>query len=225
MTDETSPNGPDEFPSEGELPDDPVAVDDIDPFSVDDDDFENIDDIAAAEWKAQTSPSDRVRSVMRTAYEPMAAATVAEHSLTSEQTAREQLRSLVERGYVTETASPDSKATVYRRATDSLALEQARRILDETDADTLSTRVVEMREQLREYSEQFNANSPDAAVRADAEINSETLLEWRTTRRNLVFANVALSIANAERIVERDTSINEMSDEEIEELHPTSDGK
>ena len=88
--------------------------------------------------------------------EPLPATTVADKALTSEQTARKHLGSLVEHGYVTETASPDSKATPYRRANDSLAVEQARRILDETDGDTLSTRVLEMREQLREYGERFN---------------------------------------------------------------------
>jgi len=162
--------------------------------------FENVDARAKEDWKRDTSPFDRVRSVMRTAYEPMTAATVAKQSLTSEQTARKHLRSLVEHGYVTETASPDSKATLYRRANDSLALEQARRILDETDADTLSTRVLEMREQLREYGERFNANSPDAAVRAHADIDSETLLEWRTTRRNLAFAEVALALSGVEDV-------------------------
>jgi DNA-binding transcriptional ArsR family regulator len=169
--------------------------------------FENVNDRAKEDWKRDTSPFDRVRSVMRTAYEPMTAATVADQSLTSEQTARKHLRSLVEHGYLTETASPDSKATLYRRANDSLAVEQARRILDETDAETLSTRVLENQERLREYSERFSANSPDAAVRADADIESKTLLEWRTTRRNLAFANGALSIANAERIVEGDEPI------------------
>lgn len=162
--------------------------------------FEDVNERAKEDWKRDTSPFDRVRSVMRTAHEPMTAATVAEKALTSEQTARKHLRSLVEHGYVTETASPDSKATLYRRASDSLALEQARRILEETDAETLSTRVLEMREQLREYGEQFEANSPDEAVRAHADIDPETLLEWRTTRRNLAFAEVALALSGVEDV-------------------------
>lgn len=48
MTDElSSPDGSDEFPSEEELPDDPVTVGDVDLFTVDDDDF------AIAKWKSQ----------------------------------------------------------------------------------------------------------------------------------------------------------------------------
>ncbi|RDZ35771.1 transcriptional regulator, partial [Haloferax sp. Atlit-47N] len=37
-----------------------------------------------------------------------------------------------------------------------------------------------------------------------SEINAETIRDWQTTRRNLAFANAALSIANAERFVDGD---------------------
>ncbi len=160
--------------------------------------FEDVNERAKEDWKRDTTPFDRVRSVMRTAYEPMSVAAVAEKGLTSEQTARKHLRSLVEHGYVAETASPDSTGTLYQRAKDSLALEQTRRILEETDTETLSTRVLEMREELREYGNRFGANSPDDAVRSHADIDAETLLEWRTTRRKLAFAEVALALSAVE---------------------------
>lgn len=160
--------------------------------------FEDVTDRAKTDWKRETTPFDRVQSVMRTAYEPMSAATVADRALTSEQTARKHLRSLVKHGYVAETTSPDSTATLYQRATDSLALEQARRILDETDTETLSTRVLEMREELQAYGDRFDATSPEDAVRSRADIDTETLLEWRTTRRNLRVAEVALALSAVE---------------------------
>ena len=162
--------------------------------------FEDVNERAKEDWKRDTSPFDRVRSVMRTAYEPMSAAIVAEKALTSEQTARKHLRSLVEQGYVAETASPDSMGTLYKRTKDSLALEQARRILDETDTDTLSTRVLEMREELREYGDRFGANTPEDVVRSHTDIDAKTLLEWRTTRRNLAFSEVALALSAVETI-------------------------
>ncbi len=49
-----SPDGPDEFPTEEELPDETITVDDIDPFTVDDDDYEDIDNFAIAEWNLQS---------------------------------------------------------------------------------------------------------------------------------------------------------------------------
>lgn len=164
--------------------------------------FEDVQERAKADWKRETTPFDRVQSVLRTTYEPTSATTVAENALTSEQTARKHLRSLVEHGYVQETASPDSTATLYRRATASLALEHARRILEETDIDTLSSRVLELREELRAYGDRFDATSPDDAVRAHADIDEETLLDWRTTRRNLAFAEVALALSAVEDATE-----------------------
>jgi hypothetical protein len=45
--------GPDVYPTEDELPDEPATVDDIDPFIVDDESFDSIDNWARAEWLAQ----------------------------------------------------------------------------------------------------------------------------------------------------------------------------
>lgn len=61
MTDDT----PDEFPPDDELPDDPLAVEDIDPFTVDDSKFSTLDEFARAEWVATTSARERVRTVVK----------------------------------------------------------------------------------------------------------------------------------------------------------------
>lgn len=54
MCEETpSPDGPDEFPTEEELPNEPISVDDIDPFIIGEEGFEDIDEFAAAEWQSQ----------------------------------------------------------------------------------------------------------------------------------------------------------------------------
>jgi len=53
--------------------------------------FEDVNERVKRDWKRDTSPSDRVQSVMRTAYEPLAATTVADKALRSEQTARKHL--------------------------------------------------------------------------------------------------------------------------------------
>ncbi|WP_336134201.1 hypothetical protein [Natronomonas amylolytica] len=46
-------DGPDEYPTEVELPDAPATVDDTDPFIVEYDAFDSIDEWATAEWLAQ----------------------------------------------------------------------------------------------------------------------------------------------------------------------------
>jgi hypothetical protein len=51
-------DGPDEYPTEEELPDNPVTVDDVDPFIVDDEDFEDINEWAKAEWLASRTTNE-----------------------------------------------------------------------------------------------------------------------------------------------------------------------
>ena len=73
-----------------------------------------------------------------------------------------------------------------------------------------------MREQLTEYQSKFGVDSPEALAidqtnqaltgsgSQQDEIDPETIREWKTLRRNLAFANAALSIGNAEQFVDGD---------------------
>ena len=58
--DDNSPAGPAEYPTEDELPDDPVMPEDIDPFHVDPDEFDDINDFVIAEWDAMQEDDDSV---------------------------------------------------------------------------------------------------------------------------------------------------------------------
>lgn len=102
MTDDptASSDGPDEFPTEEELPDEPVAVTDIDPFNVHDDDFDDIDEFAAAEWKEQTTADERIRTVISRTTIPKSARDIADTALVSETNARTLLNKLAEDGIV-----------------------------------------------------------------------------------------------------------------------------
>ena len=99
-TDPPSPDGPDDFPTEEELPDEPVTVDDIDPFTVDDDDFEDINDFAAAEWKNETTANERIRTVINRTTIPKSARDIADTALVSETNTRATLNKLSEEGIV-----------------------------------------------------------------------------------------------------------------------------
>ena len=101
MADEPpSPDGPDEFPTEEELPNGPMTVDDIDPFTVDDDNFEDIDDFAAAEWEKKTTEDERIRTVINRTTSPKPVGDIADIALVSETKARTTLNKLVEEGIV-----------------------------------------------------------------------------------------------------------------------------
>jgi DNA-binding IscR family transcriptional regulator len=177
--------------------------------------FKDINEVVGEEWESETTPYERVRRVIRHTYSPVAADTVAETARTSPKTARKHLNALADEGFVATTTGKHG-ATQYRRSPESLVVEQAADILDHVSTDELVTRIDEMRERLEDYRTEYGVDSPEELTvertnRALSEnelegvsIDSETLQDWQTTRRNLAFANAALSIANAERFVDGD---------------------
>lgn len=159
----------------------------------------DVNERVEAEWVEETTPYERVRTVSKRTYDPEPVSTIAERARTTENTARKHLQNLVEDGFVEETADPERSGAHYKRSNESLILERANRILSDVDAETLVVRVSEMQDEVRSYQEEYGAESPEDAVLSDAEISSETLQDWQTTRRNLTFAKVALALSEAER--------------------------
>ncbi|TKX37062.1 transcriptional regulator [Halorubrum sp. CGM5_25_10-8B] len=177
------------------------------------DEFVDINEEVQEEWKDETTPYERVRHVIAHTYSPVSAGTVAEDALTSPKTARKHLNTLADEGFVV-TATGEHGGTSYRRSPESLVVEQAADILEHVSTDELVTRIGEMRDQLNEYRSEYGVDSPeelaieqtnqtlgDIAAEQSA-MNPKTLQEWQTLRRNLAFANAALSIANAKRFVD-----------------------
>jgi Fe2+ or Zn2+ uptake regulation protein len=174
--------------------------------------FEDVNEAVGEEWEAETTPYQRVREVIATTYEPLSAETVAEYARTSPKTARKHLQMLADEGFVA-TGPGERGGTTYRRSPESLVVEQAAEILAEVPVEELVDRIAEMREAIREFREEYGVESPEELVVGETNealsetardrdgIDPEALREWRTTRRNLAFANAALAIANAERFV------------------------
>jgi len=180
------------------------------------DKFDDINEAAATDWKSETTPYERVREVISRTYTPLSANAVAESARTSPKTARKHLNTLADDGYVT-TESGENGGTLYRRSAESLVVEQAAEICNHVSMDELVTRVSEMRDRISDFQTEYGVESPEELLvdqtnqtlsktaTTEGDIDAETLQEWQTTRRNLAFANVALSIANAERFVAEDS--------------------
>jgi hypothetical protein len=106
-------------------------------------------------------------------------------------------------------------ATFFRRSPTSLVVEQTTEILNHASVDELANRIEEMHDDISAFRTEYGVGSPEelAIDRANQtlsgdgssrEVDQETIREWQTTRRNLAFANAALSLSNAERIVDED---------------------
>lgn len=180
------------------------------------DPFGDVNEAVGEEWEAETTPYERVRQVVARAYSPLSADEVAADARTSGKTARKHLEALAREGFVT-TEPGDHGATTYRRSSESLVVEQAAEILDEVSTADLAERVQEMRERLADYRTEFGVESPEAltvdrtnrTLAAESSPDTpdpETIREWKTLRRNLAFANAALSIGHAEGFVDTERS-------------------
>lgn len=179
----------------------------------------NVNQAVRADWEAETTPYERIRVVISRTYTPTTADDIADNAVTSPKTARKHLETLADEGFVTTEAGANG-ATLYSRSEESLVVEQAAEMRSELSTDELRRRVVKMRDQLREFQETYGVNSPEeltieqtnemltekAPGHADAD--EQTIRRWKTTRRNLAFANAALSIANAEQFVDRDPRVS-----------------
>jgi Fe2+ or Zn2+ uptake regulation protein len=175
--------------------------------------FTDVNEAVGQDWEAETTPYERVREVISRAYTPLSADTVAGDARTSPKTARKHLNALADEGYVVTTTS-ENRGTYYRRSPESLVVEQAADILANVSTDELRGRVSEMRERISDFQAEYSVESPEElvvdrtnqslseAAAGHEELDADMIREWETTRRNLAFANAALSIANAERFVD-----------------------
>ena len=174
---------------------------------------DEVNQMVRDEWTGETTSYERIREVISRTYTPTDADTLADEACTSPKTTRKHLNTLADDGFVaTETGA--NGATLYRRSAESLVVEQAGDILSQVSTEDLRERIAEMREQLTDFQREYGVESPeelaidrtnellDESGHGDGEPDDETIREWKTTRRNLAFANAALSIANARRFVE-----------------------
>ena len=196
MTDEPpSPDGPNEFPTEEELPDEPVTVDDIDPFTVDDDEFEDIDDFAAAEWKNETTADERIRTVINRTTIPKSAGDIADTALVSETKARDTLNKLAEEGIVRSRQTDSGK--LYCRDPEWHLLKQIRQL---AGSETLVDQIQRVKQELAEYKAKYDATDPEELLISDKELNQNELDDvshWRTAERELSHLRAAYRLKEA----------------------------
>ena len=133
------------------------------------DPYDDVNEAVVAEWKAETTPAERVKSTIRRAYEPVSAEAVGDSARTTTKTARKHLEALADDGFVTTTPG-DYGATLYRRSSESLITEQANRLLSDHSAEELASRIADMRAEIQEYRATYGVDSPEElAVRLGTE--------------------------------------------------------
>lgn len=213
MTDDSSGSegdGPTEFPSNDEVPEHSMTPADISPFSVPTDEFDDINELATAEWKSTTTADERIRAVIKRTTQPKTAKEVAETAAVSETKARTTLNKLAEEGIVR--AHQTASGKTYERDPDWYLLQQIHQL---ATSDTLVEQIQRIKRELSEYQSQYGTEEPEEVLISDRELTEaefSDLSHWRTAKREFNYLRAAYRLKQA-RVA--DTRIDASSNGEI----------
>ena len=111
------------------------------------DSWENINDHVKDEWKAETTPFERIYEVIEQTHDGQSAADVAERALVSEPTARRHCKALVNTGFAE--TEPAGRTTRYKRNADRVLMSRIRELRANTDRDELVAGIKRMKTEIR----------------------------------------------------------------------------
>lgn len=145
-------------------------------------------------WKEHTSGFDRVQSVSLTLSEPRTAAWIADEALVAENTARRHLQRLAELNVLT--ANTDGEAGTYYPDPVYVRVRELRAIVDERDRDGLTGLAAELKADIEEWIDEYDASNPDELrVQAtDEAISAEATRERRHVASDWEHARYRLSL-------------------------------
>ncbi|MFC7231544.1 winged helix-turn-helix domain-containing protein [Saliphagus sp. GCM10025308] len=160
--------------------------------------WNDLNEHVKAEWKAETTPFERVYEIVEQTHDGQSAAEIAERALVSEPTARRHCKALVNTGFAE--AEQEGRSTVYKRNADRVLMTRIRELRRETTREELLDGIKRMKREIRRYEDQYDVVSPEELAReldADDGQGWEDLSTWRTTRQNLSIAQAALAYSEA----------------------------
>lgn len=156
----------------------------------------DLNEAVVAEWKAETTPFERVQTVVRSTYSPQYAREIGERARVSEPTARSHLKSLVNTGHAK--AVEASQGMQYKRSPQAVAIERISELHRELSRDALVDGIRRLRERITEFQDRFDVIDPDDLVlqmeHGATENTWDVVTEWRSIEEDLDIANAALAL-------------------------------
>ena len=162
------------------------------------DSWKNINDHVKSEWKAETTPFERIYEVIEQTHDGQSAADVAKRALVSEPTARRHCKALVNTGFAE--TEPAGRTTRYKRNADRVLISRIRELRENTDRDELVAGIKRMKTEIRQYEDRYEVVSPEELAQkleADETDGWDDLSRWKTTRQNLAVAQASLAYSEA----------------------------
>lgn len=160
--------------------------------------WDDVNEHVRREWKAETTPFERVYEVVEGTHDGQSAAELAERALVSEPTARRHCRALVNTGFAD--TEQDGQTTLYKRNRDRVLMTRIRELRDEASRTELLDAIERMKAEIREYETRYDVLSPEELARdldPDDADGWADLADWKTTRENLAIAQATLAYDEA----------------------------
>lgn len=156
----------------------------------------DVNEAVLEEWKAETTPFERVQEVIQSTSTPQYASEIGERANVSEPTARTHLQRLVQTGHAEPVET--SKGTKYRRSRQLIAMDRIVDLHRELSREELISGIERLRTEIGEFQDRFDAIDPDdLAIQiedGDAEDAWSAVSEWRSLEENLDIAKAALAL-------------------------------
>ncbi|MCU4741324.1 ArsR family transcriptional regulator [Halobacteria archaeon AArc-m2/3/4] len=168
----------------------------------------DVNEAVLEEWKAETTPFERVKEVLLVTTSFQYAKSVAERARVSEPSARKHLNALVDAGFAE--ADDTGQGTMYKRSRETIAMRRIRELHSELTKDELVEGIRDLKGKIKTYHEKYDVTNPDdLAIELDADDGTgwAALSRWRALEENLKLAQAALSLYDFDPDREHDDAI------------------
>lgn len=158
----------------------------------------DINEAVIEEWKAETSPFERVREVLLTVTTFQYAGAIAEQAVVSESTARKHLTVLAESGFAATDTS--GQGTRFKRSRETIAMQRLKELHSNCSRDELIAGIRDLKTQIQAYQDDYNVTDPDElAVDLAADDDGwEAISDWQALEDDRKLAQAALSLYDFE---------------------------
>ena len=155
----------------------------------------DVNDAVLEEWKAETTPFERVKEVLSATTTYQYATSIADRARVSEPSARKHLETLADAGLAETDAT--GRGTRYKRSRETVAMKRIRELHESLTKDELVEGIRELKSEIEATRAEYEATNPDElALELDADDGDgwAAISRWRALEENLQLAQAALSL-------------------------------
>ena len=155
----------------------------------------DVNEAVAEEWRAETTPFERVKEVLASTTGFQYAGEIADRARVSEPSARKHLESLADAGFAER--EDTGRGTRYKRSRETIAMERIRALHAELNRTELTDGIRSLKERLEAYRDEYGVTDPDdLALELDGDDGEgwAAVSRWRALEENLKLAQAALSL-------------------------------